>query len=69
VSTAEKYPGMGGFNLAIQQYRTFFSSRPLFKRLSIGCLMQVGQQFTGINAIIYYAPTVRQTLVRLMARR
>jgi hypothetical protein len=33
--------------------------RNMFKRLFIACAIQFFQQFTGINAIIYYAPKVR----------
>jgi MFS family permease len=32
--------------------------RHLNRRLTIACLLQIIQQFTGINAIIYYAPTI-----------
>ena len=61
-TTAEYYPGKKGFKLAAAQYLMLFQRRGLFKRLSIGCIMQFFQQFCGINAIIYYAPTVRRLL-------
>ncbi|KAI5806571.1 MFS sugar transporter [Peziza echinospora] len=61
-TTAEYYPGKKGFKLAAAQYLMLFQRRGLFKRLSIGCIMQFFQQFCGINAIIYYAPTVFSNL-------
>ena len=57
---AEKYPGKKGLSLSLAQYAMLFQNYGIFKRLAIGCIMQFFQQFTGINAIIYYAPTVGQ---------
>ena len=57
-TTAEQYPGKHGIALSLAQYAMLFQSMGLFRRLSIGCIMQFFQQFTGVNAIIYYAPTV-----------
>ncbi|RPB25348.1 D-xylose-proton symporter [Terfezia boudieri ATCC MYA-4762] len=57
-TTAEQYPGKHGIALSLSQYAMLFQSMGLFRRLAIGCIMQFFQQFTGINAIIYYAPTV-----------
>ena len=57
-TTIEQYPGKRGISLSLAQYAMLFQSMGLFRRLAIGCIMQFFQQFTGINAIIYYAPTV-----------
>ncbi|SAM01745.1 hypothetical protein [Absidia glauca] len=36
--------------------------RNMFKRLFIACAIQFFQQFTGINAIIYYAPKIMKSV-------
>jgi len=40
------------------EYKRFFTTRSLLHRLLIGAGAQALQQWTGINAIIYYAPTI-----------
>jgi hypothetical protein len=44
--------------VAFLEYRRLLTSKPLLKRLAIGALAQTCQQWTGINAILYYAPTI-----------
>jgi sugar porter (SP) family MFS transporter len=46
------------FKVALRQYAELFSVGHLRRRLVIACLLQIIQQFTGINAIIYYAPQI-----------
>ncbi|KIK27570.1 hypothetical protein PISMIDRAFT_674441 [Pisolithus microcarpus 441] len=56
--TALKYPNASKFQRIVNNYITLISTWPKFKRLAVGCLTMFYQQFIGINAIIYYAPTI-----------
>ncbi|KAI6166041.1 general substrate transporter [Pisolithus thermaeus] len=56
--TALKYPNASKFQRTVNNYITLVSTWPKFKRLAVGCLTMFYQQFIGINAIIYYAPTI-----------
>ncbi|KFY54942.1 hypothetical protein V496_07136 [Pseudogymnoascus sp. VKM F-4515 (FW-2607)] len=57
-TAAELHPGKSGISLTFAKVGMLFTNKGLFKRLSTGCIIMFFQQFTGINAIIYYAPTV-----------
>ncbi|KAA8900218.1 general substrate transporter [Sphaerosporella brunnea] len=61
----EKFPHLtngdgwaDSIKLELAQYGSFFKSWHMFKRLAIGCLVMFFQQWTGIDAVIYYAPTI-----------
>lgn len=46
------------FRVTMLEYKRLFTTRPLLHRLLLGAGAQALQQWTGINAIIYYAPTI-----------
>ncbi|WVN87131.1 uncharacterized protein L203_102307 [Cryptococcus depauperatus CBS 7841] len=46
------------FRVNMLEYKRLFTTKPLLHRLMLGAGAQALQQWTGINAIIYYAPTI-----------
>jgi sugar porter (SP) family MFS transporter len=60
----EKYPQYqdGSFSselaLGFHTYASLLSNRTLFWRVAVGAIVMFFQQWTGINAILYYAPTI-----------
>lgn len=54
----ERYGDEAGWKVGAKEYLRLFSNWPLLQRLLLGIAAQSLQQWTGINAIIYYAPTI-----------
>jgi hypothetical protein len=46
------------FRVTMLEYKRLLTTKPLLHRLMLGAGAQALQQWTGINAIIYYAPTI-----------
>ncbi|EIW86994.1 general substrate transporter [Coniophora puteana RWD-64-598 SS2] len=67
-TNAAKYPQFqdgsfkSNFKLGLHDYMSLITTKTLFKRLSIGALTMFFQQWTGVNAILYYAPTIFKSL-------
>ena len=55
------YPGKRGFKLEILQWKALFTKKVL-RRTVVGTGVAFFQQFSGVNAFIYYAPTLIQSL-------
>ncbi|KAF8905105.1 general substrate transporter [Gymnopilus junonius] len=50
------------FKLGLYDYFSLITDRTLLYRVAVGTLTMFFQQWTGINAILYYAPSIFQSL-------
>ncbi|KAI0368644.1 general substrate transporter [Pilatotrama ljubarskyi] len=67
-TSAIKFPGLqdgsrkSNFKLGFYDYLSLLRYRPLLYRVAVGSLTMFFQQWTGVNAILYYAPSIFQDL-------
>ncbi|KII89985.1 hypothetical protein PLICRDRAFT_174787 [Plicaturopsis crispa FD-325 SS-3] len=65
---AEKFPNLqdgsfsSNFKLGVYSYLSLLRNRSLFYRIAVGSLTMFFQQWTGVNAILYYAPSIFASL-------
>lgn len=63
LAQAKRHPGATGFKLEILLWTDLFT-RKLWRRTVVALGVGFFQQFIGINAFIYYAPTLFQSVSR-----
>ncbi|KAL7279134.1 general substrate transporter [Trametes coccinea BRFM310] len=67
-TSAIKFPHLqdgsrwSNFKLGVFDYLSLLRSRPLLYRVAVGSLTMFFQQWTGVNAILYYAPSIFKDL-------
>ncbi|EOO01193.1 putative high-affinity glucose protein [Phaeoacremonium minimum UCRPA7] len=61
VILAEAHPGAGGIKLEVLSWIELFEPKML-RRTAVACGVCFFQQFSGINAFIYYAPTLFRSI-------
>ncbi|EKD12585.1 quinate permease [Drepanopeziza brunnea f. sp. 'multigermtubi' MB_m1] len=67
-TVAERWPDLreltawNTFKLQFIAIGSLFETKPMFKRVVVATVTMFFQQWTGINAILYYAPTIFQNL-------
>ncbi|KAL3965246.1 hypothetical protein ACCO45_002250 [Purpureocillium lilacinum] len=67
-TVSEKFPALSQqttwntFKLQFVAIKSLFESKPMFKRVIVATVTMAHQQFTGINAVLYYAPTIFKQL-------
>ncbi|PVH78286.1 general substrate transporter [Cadophora sp. DSE1049] len=58
---AQRHPGASALKLEVHSWLDIFD-RKMWRRTVVGCGVCFFQQFSGINAFIYYAPTLFQSI-------
>ena len=56
-----KHPGVHGMKLELFSWLDLFTKK-MWRRVAVGCGVLFFQQFSGINAFIYYAPTLFESI-------
>lgn len=61
ITQEAKHPGLHGLKLEARLWLDLFEGRK-WRRTAVGCGITFFQQFSGINAFIYYAPTLFRSI-------